>query len=726
MDVQAGLDKLNEEQRAAVTAPRGHYLILAGAGSGKTRVLVHRIAWYLANRQAEPYGILAVTFTNKAAREMRQRLETLIRSPTAGMWVGTFHAIAHRILRRHWQEAGLRQDFQILDGEDQYRVVRRTIRRLQLDEKQWEPARLRGFINNSKEQSLRPWNVEADGEDRETTLRVYREYHEYCEQNGLVDFAELLLRVHELFLKRGEVLAHYRGRFRHVLVDEFQDTNALQYAWLRLFVGEKGCLYAVGDDDQSIYSWRGARSDNMLRFREDFAGGRLLLLERNYRSSSNILSLANALIAHNGKRLGKNLWTWEQEGDKIGLYTAFNEKNEAAFLVEQLTQRRDDGADLGEAAILYRTSAQSRPIEEALLQSGMPYRIYGGLRFYERREIKDALAYLRLALAPDDDPAFERIVNVPTRGIGPRTLDGLRRIAGRERCSLWRAAKRMTADGELPSRSRNALTGLLDLLARMRKEIPGLPLAEAIRAVNEGSGLPEYYRRQPGERGLARVENLEELVAAAAAFEETGDVPEDMSPAAAFLAHTALDAGERAEGDERGVNLMTLHSAKGLEFEQVFIVGLEEGLLPHQLCLTDTAQLEEERRLCYVGITRARRRLTLTWAMRRWLHGLQRPCMRSRFLDEMPGLQDLAPWGGLADREDAPVSEEMNVPLPGGDAAIDAISGLTIGQRVIHPTFGEGVVLGLDLHRDQLRVRVRFAAKGSKWLIAELARLQPA
>ena len=719
MDVSSVLDGLNEAQRQAVAAPPGNILVLAGAGSGKTRVLVHRIAWYLQTDQAAPYGILAVTFTNKAAAEMRARIETLLKRPVGGMWVGTFHGLAHRVLRLHWQEAGLPDSFQILDSEDQLRTLRRVIRSLNLDENQYTPRDAQWFINGQKEEGLRPPDIDSRGDPvREQMVAIYRSYQQTCERAGLVDFAELLLRTHELFRDRDERLAHYRQRFRHVLVDEFQDTNALQYAWLRLLAGPDNNLFAVGDDDQSIYSFRGARMENMQRFQKDFPEPTLYRLEQNYRSTTNILKAANALIANNNARLGKDLWAEGAAGDKLDLYAAYSEHDEARFVVEQISASRQLDAAYQDNAILYRVGATSRVLEEALMQAQVPYRVFGGMRFYERMEIKDALAYLRLAVYRDDDASFERIVNTPPRGIGQRSMEELRALARRDSVPLWQATCAMVQGKLVSARALAALERFIDLVEQLAQSIRDKGLDEAMDIVIKASGLVEHYRKERGERGQARIENLEELVNAAGQFALDKDVHGDMEPMAAFLSQAALEAGDtQADAHADAVNLMTLHTAKGLEFDRVYLVGMEEGLFPHQRSADDPAQLEEERRLCYVGITRARRKLTLSYARHRRMHGAEFYPQPSRFLSEIP--QELISeirLGGAVTRE------FFNKKEP---AAATADAPFGPGQRVVHTRFGEGTVMNLEGRGSHARVQVNFEQAGAKWLVLAYANLQP-
>lgn len=722
MDVSHILDPLNDAQREAVTASAGTVLVLAGAGSGKTRVLVHRLAWLIQVEQVAPWSLLAVTFTNKAAREMRGRIEAMLAAPVGGMWVGTFHGLAHRFLRAHWQDAGLPQHFQIMDSEDQLRLVKRVIKALELDEARWPPRQVQGFINKQKDEGLRPEHLDP-GHDfyLQKQIVAYREYEEARTRGGLLDFADLLLRAHELLHERPDILHHYQGRFRHILVDEFQDTNAIQYAWLRLLAGANDNLFAVGDDDQSIYGWRGARVENIQSFQNDYPGTQVVRLEQNYRSTGNILEAANALIAHNPTRLGKNLWTQDGEGEPIRRYAAFNEVDEARFVVERIRRYSlDQGYRRDECAILYRTTAQSRLFEEALINAQIPYRVYGGLRFFERAEIRDALSYLRLIANPDDDAAFERAVNTPTRGIGERTLELLRTHAREARVSLWRAALVITDTGRLGARGTSALTRFLDLIRAQQAAAQGTRLPDLAAGLIERSELPDFYRKAKDGKGQDRVENLEQLVATAQRFQQELD-EEEADPLGVFLAHAALEAGEaQADGLDDAVQLMTLHSAKGLEFPIVFLTGLEEGLFPHSLSAEDSERLEEERRLCYVGMTRAMHELHLTHAESRRLHGREEYPFPSRFLREIPPeLLEEVRGGGVARPGVAaptPNPHGTEGPAPGG---------FSLGQRVLHPKFGEGVVLNSEGRGPQTRIQVNFPAVGAKWLVLAYARLEP-
>ncbi|WP_304165240.1 DNA helicase II, partial [Lonsdalea britannica] len=637
MDVSDLLDSLNDKQRDAVAAPRSNMLVLAGAGSGKTRVLVHRIAWLMSVENCSPYSIMAVTFTNKAAAEMRHRIEQLIGTSQGGMWIGTFHGLAHRLLRAHHLDAGLPQDFQILDSEDQLRLLKRLVKALNLDEKQWPPRQAMWYINGKKDEGLRPQHIESYGNPVEQTwLRVYQAYQEACDRAGLVDFAELLLRAHELWLNKPHILQHYRDRFNNILVDEFQDTNRIQYAWVRMLAGDSARVMIVGDDDQSIYGWRGAQVENIQHFLNDFPQASTIRLEQNYRSSANILNAANALIAHNGDRLGKNLWTDGVEGDPISLYCAFNELDEARFVVSRIKAWQEMGGSLNECAILYRSNAQSRVLEEALLQQSLPYRIYGGMRFFERQEIKDALAYLRLIANRNDDAAYERVVNTPTRGIGDRTLEVVRQAARDRQLTLWQATRALLQEKALAGRAAGALQRFLELVDALANDTAEQPLHVQTDRVIKDSGLWSMYEQEKGEKGQTRIENLEELVTATRQYSYQEE-DQDLMPLQAFLSHAALEAGEgQADAYQDAVQLMTLHSAKGLEFPQVFIVGMEEGMFPSQMSLEEGGRLEEERRLAYVGVTRAMRKLTMTYAETRRLYGKEVYHRPSRFIGELP------------------------------------------------------------------------------------------
>ncbi|KHN89423.1 DNA helicase II [Pectobacterium actinidiae] len=718
MDVSDLLDGLNDKQRDAVAAPRSNLLVLAGAGSGKTRVLVHRIAWLLSVENCSPYSIMAVTFTNKAAAEMRHRIDHLIGTSQGGMWIGTFHGLAHRLLRAHHMDANLPQDFQILDSDDQLRLLKRLIRALNLDEKQWPPRQAMWFINGKKDEGLRPQHIESYGNPIEQTWqRVYQAYQEACERAGLVDFAELLLRAHELWLNKPHVLNHYRERFTNILVDEFQDTNRIQYAWIRMLAGDSAKVMIVGDDDQSIYGWRGAQVENIQLFLKDFAGAETIRLEQNYRSTSNILKAANALIAHNGGRLGKNLWTDGVEGEPISLYCAFNELDEARYVVNRIKAWQENGGALSDNAILYRSNAQSRVLEEALLQQSMPYRIYGGMRFFERQEIKDALAYLRLIANRNDDAAFERVVNTPTRGIGDRTLDVVRQTARDRQLTLWQSTRALLQEKVLAGRAAASLQRFIELIDALAYETSELPLhIQTDRAIKD-SGLWSMYEQEKGEKGQARVENLEELVTATRQFSYQEE-DQDLMPLQAFLSHAALEAGEgQADANQDAVQLMTLHSAKGLEFPQVFIVGMEEGMFPSQMSLDEGGRLEEERRLAYVGVTRAMQKLTITYAESRRLYGKEAYHRPSRFVGELP--EECVEEVRLRASVSRPVNHQrLGTPITQND------SGYKLGQRVRHAKFGEGTIVNLEGSGDHARLQVAFQGQGIKWLVAAYARLE--
>ncbi len=723
MDISHILNPLNSEQRAVVGTPAANMLILAGAGSGKTRVLVHRIAWYIETGSASPYSIMAVTFTNKTAAEMRARIEHLSGLSMRGMWVGTFHSLAHRILRTHWQEANLSQDFQIMDSEEQFRTIRRLIRQMPLDEARYPPREAQWFINARKDEGLRPEHIDDHGDMTTAQMvQIYATYQATCERSGLVDFAELLLRTVELFRTQGALREHYQHRFSHVLVDEFQDTNTLQYSWLRLLVGPAGTLFAVGDDDQSIYSWRGARVENMQAFERDFNNVKLLKLEQNYRSTATILKAANELIANNSARLGKDLWTKGETGYPVDVYLAYNETDEARYVIDQIKQAPEQGKPFNDYAILYRVSAQSRVIEEALMQARIPYRVYGGMRFYERAEIKTALAYVRLTRFQDDDTSLERIINTPTRGIGNRTVAELRTVAKRDNCSLWQAIQQVLTHKLLNARALNALAQFTKLMQKLSlaETASTATLGEYIDTVIKASGLIEHFQKEPGEKGLARIENLEELVTAADEFKVDYEAElAEMDALSAFMAHAALESGEMQAGDSTDcVHMMTLHSAKGLEFPDVYLVGMEEGLFPHQRSSEDLMHLEEERRLCYVGITRAKKTLTLTHTQHRRLHGTDYYPQPSRFINEIP--PELRHNIRLGSSVTDSLFSRKKVTAAKRDGA------LVLGQRVAHAKFGEGVVLNLEGSGGQARVQVNFEQAGCKWLLVSFANLQSA
>lgn len=722
MDVSPLLEGLNEAQRTAVTAPPGPALVIAGAGSGKTRVLVHRAAWLMQVEHVSPQSLLAVTFTNKAASEMRSRIEQLLGMPTQHLWIGTFHGLAHRLLRRHWREANLPQNFQIIDSADQDRLIKRMIKDSGKGDSEWSPREVKSFINSNKDEGLRPQHIDDGGDpSKRQLIAFYADYQEACERAGLVDFAEILLRSLETWRANPDLLGHYQRRFRHLLVDEFQDTNAIQYAWLKLLTEGGAIPFAVGDDDQSIYRWRGAKVEHIGKYTIDFPDTLVVKLEQNYRSSGNILNAANAIIDNNGGRMGKNLWTEDGEGAPVRLYAAYNERDEADFVVNRIKDWVNQGNRRDETAVLYRSNAQSRALEEALLNARVPYRVYGGLRFFERAEIKDVLAYLRLISNRADDAAFERVVNVPARGIGARSIEAIRAYARANACSLWRAAGAVAAD-QMAARAANAIMGFLNLIEGMAAETNTLDLHEKVDHVVHASGLMGHYRKEGEEKSATRIENMQELVSAARGFDpDVGD--EEMNELDAFLAHAALEAGEgQADAWEDCVQLMTLHSAKGLEFPLVFLCGMEDGLFPHQRSITDPAGLEEERRLCYVGCTRAMRELYLTYAEQRRLHGMDNYGVPSRFINEIPKslLEEIRPR--------AQVSRPMasRPARGGGHAALRDPDAPTVqlGQPVRHARFGDGVILNCEGSGAHARVQVNFEGAGTKWLVLSYANLE--
>ena len=734
MDVSHILAPLNDAQRQAVTAPPLPTLVLAGAGSGKTRVLTHRVEWLVQVEGVSPHGILAVTFTNKAAAEMRHRIETQLGLPSAPLWIGTFHGISHRLLRLHWREAGLPQGFQILDSEDQQRLVKKVVRGLNLDDTRWIPREIAWFINKQKDEGLRPKHLKDDGDPtRRQMIKLYEAYEDACRRNGVVDFAELLLRSCEILRESPGLADHYRSRFRHVLVDEFQDTNTVQYEWMKMLTGATGIPFVVGDDDQSIYRWRGARVENLQQYRKDYHGVQLFRLEQNYRSTGNILAAANAIIANNSGRIGKKLWTSDGAGTPIRLYRAYNERDEAEFVVNKIRESVARGGNRRDTAILYRSNAQSRVFEEYLLAARIPYRVYGGLRFFERQEIKDALAYLRLISNRDDDASFERVVNLPTRGIGARSIEVLRAHARTHTVSMWQAAS--ACGDDLGAKATSCLQAFLTLIEKLDAETRGLALHEQVDHVIQASGLVGHYQKEKADKGEARLENLEELVSAARGFEpEDGD----MSPLMAFLSHAVLESGEgQAEEWEDCVQMMTLHSAKGLEFPVVFLCGMEDGLFPHQRSVTDMHGLEEERRLCYVGVTRAMRQLYCTYAEQRRMHGIDSYGAPSRFLAELPVelVEEVRPKVNVSrpaympqfradSRPQARAGRSNNVSMSGRRFQDDSPGGLKLGQRVRHAKFGDGVVLNMEGQGDNARVQINFERQGTKWLMIGYAHLE--
>ncbi len=712
------LANLNAPQLQAVTLPPVHALILAGAGSGKTRVLTTRIAWLMSTGQVGPQGVLAVTFTNKAAREMTARLSALVPINTRGMWIGTFHGLCNRLLRAHFREAGLPQTFQILDAADQLAMVKRLLKNLNIDDEKYPPRELCHFINAHKEQGVRAAQAEAYDNYTQKRVEFYAEYENQCNREGVVDFAELLLRCHELLQRNEPLRAHYQQRFRYILVDEFQDTNRLQYAWLQLLAGGGAKVFAVGDDDQSIYAFRGAEVGNMRDFERDWAGPNVIRLEQNYRSHGNILAAANALIKNNRERLGKNLWTDAGDGEPIRAFEAYSDLDEARFIVEEIRELVREGVPPTQVALLYRANAQSRVLEHELFAKGVPYKVYGGLRFFERQEIKHALAYLRLLGNPDDDTAFLRVVNFPTRGIGARSLENLQAAAHQVNSSLYNAA------ASLSGKAGQTVGAFIRLIEKLRQETQNLPLSEVVEHVIEVSGLAQHYRTE--KEGQERLENLDELLNAAASFVDADGVV--MSGAgeggalADFLAHASLEAGEHQAGeDQEAVQLMSVHAAKGLEFDVVFITGLEQGLFPHENSVNQGREgLEEERRLMYVALTRARRRLYVSCAQTRMLHGQTRYCVPSAFLEEIPEQLLLK-----LNKKSGSTAADPDFGAFGGGYAEPAGSGLRIGQTVEHARFGVGVIVATEGRGGDARVQVNFGGSGMKWLALEYAKLTP-
>ncbi len=724
MDVSHIIDSLNDHQRQAVTADAKPILVLAGAGSGKTRVLIHRIAWVCEVGGLSPFSVLAVTFTNKAAKEMRGRVEQILGISAAAMWVGTFHGLAHRMLRAHWQDAKLPQAFQILDSDDQLRMVKRVVRQLELDETNWPPKQAQWFINQCKDDGLRASHVDP-GHDpiKRQLLAIYRLYEEMCQRAGVIDFAELLLRSLELVRDNDSLREHYQKRFQHILVDEFQDTNSIQYAWLRLLAGPETPVFVVGDDDQSIYGWRGAKIENIQHFERDFPATEVIRLEQNYRSTSTILKAANALIDNNQGRMGKDLWTDGEEGESILFYNAYNEKDEARFVVDRIQNWLDQGRSRNEIAVLYRSNAQSRQFEEYLVARGIPYRVYGGLRFFERAEIKDALAYCRMLINPQDDTSFERTINHPPRGLGQKSVDIIREYARNKNIPLWSAALELIETNDLTARARTGVSAYVELINKLQSDSKILKLSEQIRLCVESSGLKAHFEKDKTEKGETKQENLQELIGAGKSFEiEYNDEVDEMSELDAFLAHAALEAGEgQADDWEECVQLMTMHSVKGLEFPLVFMVGMEEGLFPHQRSAEEPGRMEEERRLCYVGITRAREKLIVSSAEVRRLYGTDSYNKISRFIKELPAelVEEIRPKAQFTRPVYQPVK---NV----GQREMEQDAGFAIGQRVSHTKFGEGIVLTIEGQGAQARIQVNFEAVGSKWLMLAYANLQSA
>lgn len=727
MDFSLLLDGLNDKQREAVAAPIGNYLVLAGAGSGKTRVLTHRIAWLIGVENVPESNILAVTFTNKAASEMRHRIEsTLFQTSNHsmfGMWVGTFHSIANRLLRSHYLDADLPQDFQIMDSEDQVRLLKRLLKLHNIDEKHFPPKHVAWYINAQKDKGNRARDIEHHNDlNKKKLVEIYQLYQEACDRAGLLDFAELLIRTYEMLKKKPLILQRYQQRFQHILIDEFQDTNNIQYDLIRLLAGDSGKVMIVGDDDQSIYGWRGAQVENIQKFLKDYPKAETIRLEQNYRSTGHILSAANELIANNDNRLGKNLWTASGNGDPVEIYCAFNELDEARFVASQIQQWKEDEGSYSECAVLYRSNSQSRVIEEALIQANIPYRIYGGMRFFERQEIKDALAYLRLIANRQDDAAFERVVNIPPRGIGDRTLDTIRQITRTRSITLWQAVQVALNEEQLSGRSASALLRFVELINAMDEETSEMALTEQTDFVIKKSGLYEMYKQEKGEKGEVRIENLEELVTATKQFTPPEEA-EELTPLTAFLTHASLEAGEaQASPHQEYVELMTLHSAKGLEFPRVFMVGVEEGIFPSGMSF-DEGRLQEERRLAYVGITRAKRKLTISYAELRRLYGKEERHIPSRFIAELPkeNIREIRLRGNI--NRAANFGTVAKHP-PKTTASILEDDVWKMGQKVYHAKFGQGTIINVEGSGEATRLQIAFQGNGIKWLIAKMAKLE--
>ena len=721
MDVSHILDELNDAQRNAVTSDDQYLLVLAGAGSGKTRVLVHRVAWQIQAQGINPYSVLAVTFTNKAASEMSQRIQAMLQNPVPELWCGTFHGIAHRTLKMFYKEAHLPSGFSVIDADDQLRIVKRIMKDEKLDDALWPPKQIQWLMNSWKEEGKRAKSINAGNDlQKKAALQVYTQYEKKCIDEGLVDFAELLLKSFELVKDNAVVKAYFHKRFTSVLVDEFQDTNTIQFKWLLEILSKDTFVTAVGDDDQSIYGWRGARAENILGFEKNFKPAKTVRLEQNYRSTSVILDAANALISNNQNRLGKNLWTDSNKGEPITLYQAYHEQDEARYIADTIKNWMNSGGSYGEAAVIYRSNAQSRAIEEALLRIRIPYRIYGGTRFYERLEIKNAISYMKLAFNPADNLSFERAISNPPRGIGQKTLQNIRDASIKFGTSNFSAAGRMSQEGLLPTKAKNSIDTFLAFIEDIKNNLTELSLSETIDRLINFSGLIELYEKEKGEKGKTRIENLEELVTAAKIFED--DFPRDAALkdiAQTFLDNVSLDAGDaQASAHEDAVQLMTLHSAKGLEFPLVFISGLEETLFPHIRSMDSPDQLEEERRLCYVGITRAKQKLYITYAEIRKIHGSDVFNPPSRFIREIPPelMDEVRP------RASVTMSFERKTTQAPKDFKIS--EGISLGQRVAHKKFGQGIVLNYEGAGDSARVQINFDNVGSKWLVLSFANLE--
>ena len=725
MDVSYILDNLNDEQRQAVTSEKQHLMVLAGAGSGKTRVLVHKVAWQVEALRKSPSSIMAVTFTNKAASEMRSRIEELLQSPAMDLWCGTFHGLSHRLLKRFNKEADLASGFTILDSDDQLRIIKRISKELNLDEAAWPSRQSQWQINAWKDDGLRSSKVKDNGDFfKETIKNIYKQYEEVCIQDNLLDFGELLLKSYEVIKKNEVVRSYFHTRFKTVLIDEFQDTNSIQYKWLLEISSKDASITAVGDDDQSIYGWRGAKVENVATFTKTFKGSETIRLEQNYRSTNVILSAANALIENNNDRLGKNLWTEQLEGENIVLYQAYNEQDEARFTADILKEWMNKGELYEDAAVLYRSNAQSRALEEALLRSSIPYRIYGGQRFYERLEIKNAISYLKIIFNHSDNPAFERSISNPTRGVGEKTLNKIRSAAKKFNISYIKSSAKLLDEGVISGRGGSGLRSYLELITTCREIAETNTLSELMEYIIQTSGLYAYHGKEPGEKGKTRTENLEELISATKNFEQSvSDSKKNIEIAEDYLDMISLDSGDRqASEHDDAAQLMTLHSAKGLEFKLVIMTGLEESLFPHGRSMDSISQLEEERRLCYVGITRAMQKLYITYAESRRLHGADTFNPPSRFIKEIPTnfMDEIRPRAQITTaytRRDFASAKETKYKVE------DEI-GYALGQKVLHPSFGEGIVLNYEGTGEAARVQINFDGSGTKWLVLSFAKLE--
>ena len=721
MDVTHILENLNDQQREAVTSEQQNIMVLAGAGSGKTRVLVHKVAWQIEAQQFSPSSIMAVTFTNKAANEMRSRIEELLEHPSPEIWCGTFHSLSHRILRKFHKEANLEPSFTILDSDDQLRIVKRLSKEMNLDDAKFPPRQSQWMINNWKDDGKRSKDVKDKGNFYTQTVKdLYIKYEQACAHDNLVDFAELILLSYEIIVRNSSIRDYFFKRFDSILIDEFQDTNTIQYKWLQAITAPKAKVTAVGDDDQSIYGWRGAKVENVKAFSKDFKDVHIIKLEQNYRSTNKILSAANTVIQNNSDRLGKNLWTESLEGDNLTLYAAFNEQEEARFIASSSKDWMDGGGCYEDIAILYRSNAQSRALEEAFLRASIPYRIYGGLRFYDRLEIKNAVSYLRVIFNNSDNPAFERSISNPTRGVGAKTLEKIRTKSTEDNLSYLKAAATLIDEGQVKGKGATGIKAYLDFILETAQSLDSLNLSEIVENINTDSGLYDYHKKEPGEKGKTRTENLDELVSAAKDFELSFDADHNKQEIVEqFLDNISLDAGDRqADAHEDAVQLMTLHSAKGLEFKLVFLTGMEESLFPHGRSMESPAQLEEERRLCYVGITRAMQKLYLTYAESRRLHGTDIFNPPSRFLKEIPAelIDEIRPRAQTT----APYARKRSSSF--NDTTSDI--GFSLGDKVSHPSFGDGIVLNYEGVGESASIQINFEAVGTKWLMLSYAKLK--